>query len=82
MQDAHRFVAKNYTLKLLIAAAYDLTPEAVFGGPAWVASDRYDILAVTPGSVRPSRDRQMEMLRSLLAERFNLTFHRQAKEFS
>jgi uncharacterized protein (TIGR03435 family) len=82
MQDAHRFVAKNYTLKLLIAAAYDLTPEAVFGGPSWVGSDRYDILAVTPGSVRPSRDRQMEMLRSLLAERFNLTFHRQAKEFS
>lgn len=82
MQGTHRFVVKNYTLKLLIAAAYDLNPHAVSGGAEWVESDHYDITAITPGEVRPSRDEQMAMLRKLLSDRFQLTFHRQQKEFS
>ena len=82
MQGDHRFVEKDYTLKLLIAAAYDLNPRAVSGGPGWVESDHYDIAAVTPGEARPTHDEQMAMLRSLLADRFKLTFHREQKEFS
>jgi uncharacterized protein (TIGR03435 family) len=82
MQGTNRFVEKDYTLKLLIAAAYDLNPRTISGGPAWIGTDHYDILAVTPGEVRPDRDEQMSMLRSLLAERFKLTFHREPKVFS
>lgn len=82
MQGTNRFVGKNYTLKLMIAAAYDLNPHTISGGPDWIESDRYDILAVTPGEVRPSHDEQMSMLRSLLADRFSLAFHREPKEFS
>jgi uncharacterized protein (TIGR03435 family) len=82
MQGTNRFVGKDYTLKRLIAAAYNLNPKAVSGGPAWIDSDYYDILAVTPGEVRPTRDEQMSMLRNLLADRFKLAFHREQKEFS
>jgi len=82
MQGIHRFVEKDYTLKLLIAAAYDLNPRTISGGPTWVESDHYDILAVTPGEVRPTHNEQMSMLRSLLADRFQLTFHREQKKFS
>jgi uncharacterized protein (TIGR03435 family) len=82
MDGANRFVEKNYTLKLLIAAAYDLNPRTIFGGPSWVDSDHYDILAVTPGEVQPTHDEQMTMLRSLLTDRFKLTFHREPKVFS
>lgn len=82
MQGTNRFVEKAYTLKLLIAAAYDLNPRTISGGPPWVTSDHYDILAVTPGEVRPTHDEQMSMLRSLLADRFKLTFHREQKVFS
>ncbi len=82
MQDAHRFVAKNYTVKLLVAAAYDLTPQAISGGPEWIGADHFDIVAITPGDARPSRDRQMSMLRILLADRFHLAIHREQKEFS
>ena len=82
MQSAHRFVAKNHTLKTLIEAAYNLTPRAISGGPAWIDSDRYDILAGTPGEVQPNLEEQMSMLRNLLADRFKLTFHREQKEFS
>jgi uncharacterized protein (TIGR03435 family) len=82
MQGANRFVGKNCSLKLLIAAAYDLNPHTISGGPEWIESDRFDILAVTPGEVRPSHDEQMSMLRGLLADRFSLAFHREPKEFS
>jgi uncharacterized protein (TIGR03435 family) len=82
MQGTNRFVEKDYTLKLLIAAAYDLNPRTISGGPAWMGTDHYDILAVTPGDVRPNHDEQMSMLRNLLNDRFKLTFHREPKEFS
>jgi uncharacterized protein (TIGR03435 family) len=82
MQGTHRFVEKAYTLKLLIAAAYDLNPRTISGGPAWIESEHYDIVAVTPGEVRPTHDEQMSMLRSLLTDRFKLTFHREQKVFS
>src|SRR5258708_36844697 len=81
MQGTHRFVEKAYTLKLLIAA-YDLNPRTISGGPGWIESDHYDILAVTPGEVRPTHDEQMAMLRNLLTDRFKLTFHREEKVFS
>ena len=82
MDGTNRFVEKDYTLKLLIAAAYDLNPRTISGGPDWVDSDHYDILAVTPGEVRPDHDEQMSMLRNLLTERVNLKFHREPKVFS
>ena len=82
MQGQDAFVAKNYTLSLLIAAAYDLNPRMVLGGPSWVESAKYDILARTPGEVRPTHEEQMKMLRGLLADRFKLSFHRQEKVFS
>ncbi|MGD0910839.1 MAG: TIGR03435 family protein [Terracidiphilus sp.] len=82
MQGTNRFVAKFYTLKLMIAAAYNLSPKEIMGGPEWADADHYDILALTPGAARPTHDEQMAMLRTLLAARFKLSFHREAKEFS
>lgn len=82
MQGPHRFVEKDYTLKLLIAAAYNLNPKAVTGGPSWMESLHYDILALTPGEKQPSHDDQMAMLRTLLSDRFKLSFHREPRVFS
>ncbi len=82
MQDTHHFVEKDYTLQLLIAAAWNLNPRTVSGGPSWVGLDHFDIVALTPGNVRPTHDEQMAMLRGLLADRFQLRFHRQRRVFS
>jgi uncharacterized protein (TIGR03435 family) len=82
MEGAGRFIGKDYTLKLLIAAAYDLNPKTISGGPPWVDSSHFDIAARTPGQVLPTHDEQMKMLRSLLTERFHLAFHREQREFS
>jgi uncharacterized protein (TIGR03435 family) len=82
MQGTNRFVVKYYTLKLLIAAAYNLSPKVISGVPAWADSDHFDIVALTPGETRPSQPQQMAMLRTLLVDRFGLRFHREEKEFS
>jgi hypothetical protein len=34
MQMAHQFEARGYALKILLAAAYNLSPQAISGGPA------------------------------------------------
>ncbi len=82
MEGADRFVVVNYTLKLLIAAAYDLNPRTISGGPGWVDSAKFDVVARTPGQVQPERAEQMAMLRVLLLDRFGLQFHREQKVFS
>jgi len=80
MQSVNRFYARGFSLQQLVAAAYSLTPRAISAGPAWTDSDLFDILASTPGEVQPNLDEQMAMLRKLLTDRFQLTFHREPKE--
>jgi uncharacterized protein (TIGR03435 family) len=82
MQSVSRFEAHNHTVRTLVAAAYDLPPEAIAGGPGWVDSDHWDILAKAPGEVRPQPAEQMSMLRQLLSDRFKLAFHRESKQLS
>src|SRR5450755_4746486 len=82
MDGKRRWKATNFTLKNLIALAYDLSPRTISGGPGWMETQHFDIEAVTPGSVKPSRREQMQMLQTLLVERFKLKFHREPKEFS
>ena len=79
MDTDNRFSATNFTLKLLIAAAYDLNPRTISGGPGWVESQKFEIHATTPGAKR--HDAQMLMLQTLLTERFGLKFHRTPKDF-
>ncbi|SFS10068.1 soil-associated protein, TIGR03435 family [Granulicella pectinivorans] len=82
MDGTKHFVAQNFTVKLLIAAAYDLNAKEISGGPAWMESEHYNIEARTPGETRPGRPEQMAMLRGLLVDRFGLKFHREPKVMS
>jgi uncharacterized protein (TIGR03435 family) len=67
-----RLTATNVTLRELILRAYGVHDSQLVGGPAWVASDRFDVVANTetlpPGGISDV----MVMLRTLLAERFAL----------
>jgi len=82
LEGTNRYTARNYNLKLLIAAAYNVSPKAISGGPDWLESAHFDIEALTPGQKSPSRDEQMAMLARLLEDRFKLMFHREPKVFS
>src|SRR5262245_47746263 len=57
-QPGGRFTAENITLQFLISAAYgDPRPLADFqivGGPKWITSDRFDVIAKAEGDLQPS----------------------------
>ncbi len=68
---------KNVTLKRLIAEAYRVQLDQI-SGPRWIDQNEYDIEARTTGVA--SRAQMALMLRSLLAERFNLREHSETRE--
>ena len=73
------YSASGITAKALIQQAYDVQDYQISGGPSWLASDRYNInaKAETPNI---NREQMRNLLRSLLAERFNLKLNRETKE--
>jgi len=87
-----RYTASNVTLRLLIRNAYQLQDFQISGGPGWIASDHFDIVAKIDASVQdeiaaagPRAPGQgpttlQLMIRSLLAERFKLVVHTETKE--
>lgn len=68
-----KYVNRDVTLLTLIAAAYGVPEEAVVGGPGWISSDLFDIVAKVPDGTNMAKANQM--LKSLLVERFGLTTH-------
>jgi uncharacterized protein (TIGR03435 family) len=73
-----RFAASNITSRELIAQAYDVRSFQISGGPAWLASGRYDIIAKPEGE--PTAPRIKAMLRELLKERFHLKLHTETRD--
>jgi uncharacterized protein (TIGR03435 family) len=67
----------NVTLRLCITRAYRITDPQV-SGPAWIDSDRFDIVAKAPAGA--PEEQIPEMLQALLADRFKLVAHRERKE--
>jgi bla regulator protein BlaR1 len=73
------FSTKNIPLVIYIAFAYDLTAQSkLFGLPAWVSNDRFDIEARAQGN--PTKDQMRLMVQSLLADRFKLVLHHEARQ--
>jgi uncharacterized protein (TIGR03435 family) len=88
----------NYTgvtVKMLIQQAYQVRDFEVVGGPKWIESNRYDIVARPPagGTDFPSdpmtaTDQQREtfrhlraaMVRAMLADRFRLKTHKETRD--
>lgn len=67
---AGKYVNRDVTMLGLIAAAYGVAEDAISGGPGWIASDLFDIIAKVPDGTTTATANQM--LQSLLADRFKL----------
>lgn len=68
-----RYIVRQATMLDLIAAAYGLDADLVQGGPSWLETDRFDVIAKAPPAT--SKDTINLMLQSLLADRFKLVTH-------
>lgn len=64
------YVNRDATLLDLIQAAYGVTADDVSGGPGWIASDVFDVVAKVPDGANMATANLM--LRGLLADRFKL----------
>ena len=74
--DPGRLTISDESLDVLIRVAYGLR-EYEYQGPSWLHTTRYDIVAAT-GAPQP-RAVELEMLRTLLADRFRLRLRHESK---
>jgi uncharacterized protein (TIGR03435 family) len=85
-----QFEAFNYPLKDMIGFAYDVQAHQIFGGPKWIDSDLFTIVARPSAGIPlpddPDPDRRVGfnvaiklMLQSLMEERFKLAVHRETR---
>jgi uncharacterized protein (TIGR03435 family) len=85
MLPGNRFSATNMPPRALITLAYQLQQFQLVGGPSWITSERYDIVAkVAGGELGPFVPGQpnpmMLAMRGLLTDRFKLKFHKETRE--
>jgi uncharacterized protein (TIGR03435 family) len=62
---------RGTSLLRLIITAYSLPPDRIFGGPSWLETERFDVIAAAPNNAPAAAMRTM--LQTLLAERLNLS---------
>jgi len=74
----HGYTAQNVPVKLMISLMYKVPMRQIEGGPGWMDSERYDIEARADGAY--SLDELHTMFQNLLADRFNLKFHKESRE--
>jgi uncharacterized protein (TIGR03435 family) len=86
LEPGGRLVVRNSTLReIVLIANYSLSKrlidllgsELVAGGPTWIDSDRFDIVAKAEGNASPAIVRLM--LQAILTERFHLACHHEAR---
>jgi uncharacterized protein (TIGR03435 family) len=69
------------SVKTIIQAAYSLMGYQLYGGPSWIASDRFELEARSADSAADKTQLAL-MLRTLLAQRFGFRAHHAQKEMA
>jgi uncharacterized protein (TIGR03435 family) len=78
LQPGGHFSVINMPLRMLVKSAYGLQDSQLIGGPSWMATDCFDILATAAGN--PTQERLALMMRALLAERFGFAAHHEVRD--
>jgi uncharacterized protein (TIGR03435 family) len=82
-QPGGRLTIRNTPLRFLVRFAYMVHGFQIQGGPDWIDSARFDIIAQAEGDPQPvaaGPDPLRLMLRTLLADRFKLVMHRETQD--
>src|SRR5262245_19776869 len=86
-QPGGRIALTNVPLRAIITLAFQLQDFQIADGPAWIATDRFDIIAKAPagtpiGPLAPvgAPTPMHLMMRALLADRFGLKSHMDTRE--
>jgi uncharacterized protein (TIGR03435 family) len=74
-----RMTATNVPLKNLVLTAYELADFQLVGGPSWATSRKFDINAKAANSEATMKE-MSAMLKTLLADRFQLKAHMETRD--
>ena len=77
-----RFTAKNASLVDVIVQVYPTRRIQMQGGPDWIDSETFDIVAKAYDPDAVGRDQMRQMVQALLEDRFQLRLHVEKKEMS
>jgi len=77
-----RVFVENETVNDIISYAYGVHAKQIVGGPDWFGSKRFDIRGLPDVDGIPNTAQYREMVVKLLADRFQLKFHREKREMS
>ena len=75
---AGRLAITNNPLRNIIRNAWGLQGFQIVGGPDWINTERWDIVAKAEGN--PPSPQMMAMVQALLADRFKLVVHRETRD--
>jgi uncharacterized protein (TIGR03435 family) len=78
----NRFQIINQPLTQMISFAFDVQAKQVIGLPDWAETDRFDMDGKPDGEGAPNGKQWKTMIQKLLADRFQLKFHKDKKELS
>jgi uncharacterized protein (TIGR03435 family) len=76
----NRFATTGTTVEDLLKFAYNIHASQIFGGPSWVRTEQFDILADPEMERRPSLPEVKAMTADLLTERFHLVLAHETRE--
>lgn len=77
-----RFITVNTTLDDMMTFAYGIQQKQIVGGPDWIRTDKYDLLAEPAGEGQPNDHQWKIMVQKLMADRFQLKFHHEKRDLS
>jgi len=77
----HHAILNGLPVVEVIKFAYGIHSRQIAGGPAWIDSDLWDIVAEPEMKTGPSQEQVMVMLQGLLADRFKLALHHESRVF-
>ena len=78
MPGGNGYSAQNVPVKLMISLMYKVPMRQIKGAPDWLATDGYDVQAKSDHA--SDIDDLHVMFQNLLADRFNLKFHKEIKQ--
>jgi uncharacterized protein (TIGR03435 family) len=77
-----RYIATNMALRLLIGQTYQVPSYRLIGGPSWIETEAFDIVATANRDFSPANAQRPlnDALKALLAERFKLKIHTETRQ--
>jgi uncharacterized protein (TIGR03435 family) len=77
--DGSQFVSSGIPIRNLMYTAFNIQTWQLMGGPGWIDSESYDIVAKLPAGT--NQEQLNRMMLSVLADRFKLSVHRETRDY-